>query len=100
VLRGLWCSSIGEVHDDFDGTEMARPVGPRVDVADRPNLGAWYRCCPAARYAQDIVAARSKAAAYRIADKSRCAGHQNARQHILQSSACVRMAQAISAQMH
>src|SRR5215472_18153446 len=60
---------------------MARPVGPRADVADRPNLGAWYRWRPAARYAQDIVAARGKATAHRIADKSRCAGHQNARQH-------------------
>jgi hypothetical protein len=86
---------------DLDSAEMTRPVCLRADVADRSNFSARYCFCRAARYTQNIVAARGEATAQRNADEARCTGHQNPRQARSSSpSACGRMAQAISAQMH
>jgi ribosomal protein L34 len=86
---------------DLDSAEMTRPVCPQADVTNRSNFGAGYRCRRAARYGKNIMAARRQATAQRIADEARGTGHQSARQaRSSKPSACGRMAQAISAQMH
>ena len=65
---------------DLRSGKMRRPVCPRTNVANRPDFDARYWVRRAARYAENIVAARAKATAQRIADEARCTGHQNARQ--------------------
>jgi len=60
---------------DLGSAEMRRPVCPRADIADRSNFGARYCFRPAARYAENIVAARDQATAQRVADEACRTGH-------------------------
>ncbi len=80
---------------------MLRPSRGRADIADRAQLDTRHWLSLSARQAEHQMAALDEPAAQRAADEAGRTGHQNVRQaRPLRRQACLRLAQAISRQMH
>ena len=54
---------VGEVNDDLDTAQVARPIGLRADIADRLECDASNRRCLSPRQPDDVMALRAERAA-------------------------------------
>ena len=91
--------SVREMQDDVDTTEMLRPDGTRVDIADRAEFNSCDRRRRVPGYPDYTVAALDETAAQRATDEAGRAGHQDA--HPASPSAIASpIVQPFGAQMH